>query len=185
MAVYPIPEKISFKNRNIPNTGIFNLDNISAVAYNPKGTTENLENSNLTKWEVVSDNAEINGRNLVYNSNEKKIVLKGDFFGCTDTVTLYISDNVEEIPGKAVLAAGAITEDSGVYSVTVSNGGTAAGNASLIVAAYEKGRLCDITISSVTVNPGDSVTLSTEKIIGKDIKVSLWDSIFGCISIKN
>ena len=38
---------------------------------------------------------------------------------------------------------------------------------------------------SEEIKPGVSVNISTEKIIGEDVKVSVWDSIFGCISIKN
>ena len=185
LSVYAVPEKIKFKNRNIPNGGMFNLEEVQADTYNHCGTVEDLANSKFINWQVVSGNATIDGHNLIYNSDVGKIVLKGEFFGCTDDVTLYVTDNVKEVVGKAILTAGEVSNNNGIYAVTVSNSGDAPGTASIIAAIYKNGRLCDISVSSATVEPGSKVDLSTAKLTGDDIKVSVWDSIFGCISIEN
>lgn len=182
LEVFPVPDKIDFEDRSISNRGRFNLDEIRAIAYSPVGTAEDLPNSKFTSWKVVSENAEIEGRELIYKATAEKIVLKGEFFGCSDEVTLYVSDSIKENPGKAALVSGEISVNEGVYSVTVTNIGTASGNASIIAAVYENGRLCNITVSSAVVFPDASIILSTEKVTGTDVKVSVWDGIFGCIN---
>lgn len=185
MEVSPAPEKIDFEDRNISSAGEFNLDEIKAVAYSPVGTTEDLPNTKFIEWKVVSENAEIENRKLIYDRAEEKIVLSGNFLGCTDEVILYVSDNVKETTKKPDLTAGEISETDGIYSVDVLNNGTVSGTATLVLAVYENGRLCDIDVVCEMVLPGRRTTLTGKKITGADVKISVWDNIFGCIAIKN
>lgn len=181
-----LPSKIEFKQRNIPADEAFNLDKMQATAYNKEGHIEDLPNSGITQWEVVQGNAVINGRMLTVNSGSE-VVIKGTFFDVSDEVTLYTTSNVAVPVLKPNLSTEKITEADGAYSVKISNTGEGKGTASLIASVYENGRLDRVYAVSGEILPGQSKTFEIQKIIETEaitVKVMVWDSIFGCITIR-
>ncbi len=181
-----LPEKIEFKQRNIPYGKAFNLDKMQATAYNKNGYMEDLPNAKITQWEVVDGDARIDGRNLI-PGKDTEITLKGTFFDVSDEVTLYTTSNVSQPVLKSDLSAGTITEADGTYSVTVSNAGDGNGKATLIAAVYKDGRLDRTYTVSGKILPGQSKALEIENISKSEtdtVKLMVWDGIFGCIAIK-